>query len=49
MLKNSSQVAIKYYFQTLKIFLSLGLIFSFNVPYFGALYFENYGELDVAP
>ena len=25
------------------------MIFSFNVPYFGALYFENYGELDVAP
>ena len=30
-------------------FLSLGLVFSFNVSYFGALYFENYDELDVAP
>ena len=48
MLKNRSQEAIELLFLSLKIF-CLEMIFSFNVPYFGALYFENYGELDVAP
>ena len=45
MLKNSSQVAIELLFLSLKI-LCLEMIFSFNVPYFGALQFENHGELE---
>ena len=36
-------------FSNLEISLSHEPIFGFNVPYFEALYFENYGELDVAP
>ena len=47
MLKNSSHVAIELLFLSLKIF-CLEMSFSFHVPYFGALYFENYGELDVS-
>ena len=34
-------------FSNLEISLSHESIFGFNVPYFGAMYCENYGELDV--
>jgi len=33
-------------FSTLKILLSHEMIFSFDVPYFEALHFENHGELE---
>ena len=38
MLKNGSQVAIKFFYHE--------LIFSFEVSYFEALHFENHGELE---
>ena len=36
-------------FRDLEILLSLKLVFSFKVAYFGALYFENHCELDKTP
>ena len=48
MVKYSPPVAMKCYFQTWKILLSLA-DYSFKVAHFGALHFENHDELDVTP
>ena len=44
-----SIISLEMLLSHLEILAKCYLYFQFQVTYFGAWYFENYGELDVAP